>query len=224
MLSPVGFSSIFMADAHHVSKSALLDAALSVFRAKGYTATRVEDICEAAELTKGSFFHHFKSKEDLAIAAAEHWTNVTSPVFLSAEYRTLTDPLDRLLAYVDFRKALIKGGLPEFTCFAGTIVQEVYETHPAVRDACEKSITGHAAMLVADIEEAMHLYGVDHSFSAESLALYTQAVLQGAFVIAKAKQGPAVAVDCIDHLRLYIEKLFAHQPTAKHVRRKKRGA
>jgi TetR/AcrR family transcriptional repressor of nem operon len=198
-----------MANVHHESKAALLDAALSVFRAKGYTATRVEDICEAAELTKGSFFHHFQSKEDLVIAAAEHWITVTDPVFLSAAYQRLPDPLDRVLAYVDFRKSLLQGPLPEFTCFAGTIIQEVYETHPAVRDACEKSITGHAATLVADIDEAMRLYGVDRSFSAESLALYTQAVIQGAFILAKAKQGPAVAVDCMDHLHRHIKMLFA---------------
>jgi len=217
-------SSVFMPDVHHESKSALLDAALTVFRTKGYTATRVEDICEAAELTKGSFFHHFASKEDLAIAAAEHWISVTSPTFLSAKYRTLPDPLERLLAYVDFRKALLKGALPEFTCFAGTIIQEVYETHPAVRDACEKSISGHAAMLVADIDEAMRLYGVDRSFSAESLALYTQAVIQGSFILAKAKHGPAAAADCMNHLRRHIELLFAsRQPKAKRGRRKQRS-
>jgi TetR/AcrR family transcriptional regulator, transcriptional repressor for nem operon len=203
------FSGSFMADVHHESKAALLNAALAVFRVKGYAATRVEDICEAADLTKGSFFHHFKSKEDLALAAAEHWITVTSPTFVSAAYQTLPDPLDRLLAYIDFRKALLTGALPEFTCFAGTMIQEVYETHPAVRDACEKSISGHAATLEADIDEAMRLYCVDPSFSAESLALYTQAVMQGAFILAKAKQGPAVAVDCVDHLRRYIEMLFA---------------
>ncbi len=210
-----------MATVHHESKKALLDAALSVFRAKGYTATRVEDVCAAAELTKGSFFHHFRSKEDLAIAAAEHWIRVTSPTFLSAKYQSLPDPLERLLAYIELRKELLQGALPEISCFAGTIIQEVYETHPAVRDACEKSITGHAATLVADIEEAMRLYGVERSFSAESLALYTQAVLQGAFILAKAKQGTAVAVDSVDHLRRYIRMLFAsRQPTATHGRRK----
>jgi TetR/AcrR family transcriptional repressor of nem operon len=198
-----------MAGVHHESKVALLDAALSVFRVKGYSATRVEDICEAAELTKGSFFYHFKSKEDFAIAAAEHWLSVTSPAFLHAKYRTLHDPLERLLAYIDLRQELLQGTLPEITCFAGTIIQEVYETHPAVRDACEKSITSHAALLVADIDEAMRLYGVDRSFSAESLALYTQAVMQGAYILAKATQGPAVAIDCVNHLRRYIKMLFA---------------
>jgi TetR/AcrR family transcriptional regulator, transcriptional repressor for nem operon len=51
-----------MGEANHPSKEKLLDAALQVIRTKGYTATRIEDICEAAGLTKGSFFHHFKSK------------------------------------------------------------------------------------------------------------------------------------------------------------------
>lgn len=204
-----------MADVHHESKAALLDAALSVFRSKGYTATRVEDICEAAEVTKGSFFHHFESKEEFAIAAADHWIAVTSPAFESAAYRSLPDPVDRLLAYIDFRKALLTGALAEYTCFAGTIIQEVYETHPAVRDACKESISGHAATLEADIEEAMLLYCADRPFSAESLALYTQAVIQGAFILAKAKQGPAVAVDCLEHLRRYIQLLFVRrQPAA----------
>ena len=57
----------------HESKTKLLDATLKVVRAKGYTATRIEDVCAEARLTKGSFFHHFKSKEDLALSAAAHW-------------------------------------------------------------------------------------------------------------------------------------------------------
>jgi TetR/AcrR family transcriptional repressor of nem operon len=45
-------------------------------------------------------------------------------------------------------------------------------------------------------------------WSASSLALYIQSVLQGSFILAKAKHGPAVAADCIDHLRRYLEMLF----------------
>src|ERR1700691_5099146 len=106
-------------DTRHESKTRLLQAALTVIRTKGYTATRIEDLCEAAGLTKGSFFHHFSSKEELALAAAEHWNTVTGGLFASAPYRRLVDPLDRLLAYVDFRKAILQGELPDFTCFVG---------------------------------------------------------------------------------------------------------
>jgi TetR/AcrR family transcriptional repressor of nem operon len=62
--------------------------------------------------------------------------------------------------------------------------------------------------LEADIAEAMKLYGVRAKWSAQSLALHTQTVLQGAFILAKAKGGPAVAMASIDHLRRYVELLF----------------
>jgi TetR/AcrR family transcriptional regulator, transcriptional repressor for nem operon len=195
-------------DTRHESKTKLLDAALHVIRAKGYTATRIEDICEAAGLTKGSFFHHFKSKEELALGAAEHWDVVTAGVFASAPYRGLPDPLDRLLGYVDFRKALLQGELPEFTCLVGTMVQEVYQTHPPIREACGKSINEHAAEVESDIAEAMRKYDIDAEWSAKSLALYTQAVIQGALILAKAKGGPDAAAACLDHLRWYLEMLF----------------
>lgn len=192
----------------HESKTKLLDAALKVVRSKGYTATRVEDICAEAGVTKGSFFHHFKSKEDLALAAAAHWDEMTSGLFASAPYHQHTDPLDRLLAYVDFRKELLGGELADFTCFAGTIIQEAYDTHPEVRQACERNVSGHAQTLVPDIKAAMEKYRVEGEWSAESLALHTQAVIQGAFILAKARGGHQVVADSLDHLRRYLELLF----------------
>jgi TetR/AcrR family transcriptional repressor of nem operon len=199
----------YMIDARHESKTKFLNAAMHVIRVKGYTATRIEDVCAEAGLTKGSFFHHFKSKEDLALAAAEHWEEVTSSLFRSAPYRQLTDPLDRVLAYVDFRKEILRGELADFTCLMGTMVQEVYDTNPDIREACNRSISSHAATVEADIAEAMRKYGIEAEWTAQSLALYTQATLQGAFILAKAKSGSEIAVDCIDHLHRYIEMLFS---------------
>jgi TetR/AcrR family transcriptional regulator, transcriptional repressor for nem operon len=198
----------------HESKTKFLNSALHVIRAKGYTAARVEDICEAAGLTKGSFFHHFSSKEDLVLSAAEHWNTVTGGLFAIAPYRSLADPLERLLAYIEFRKLLLQGDLPDFTCFVGTMVQEVYGTHPSIREACEQSITGHASTLEPDIAEAIRKYGIAADWTPASLALYTQAVLQGAFILAKAKESAEVAAACLDHLRRYFEMLFT-PPGAK---------
>ena len=194
--------------ARHESKSRLLDASLHVIRARGYAAATVDDICDYAGLTKGSFFHHFEGKEELALEAVAHFSSLARSVFAAAPYRTLSDPLDRLLGYVDFRKAILRGELPDYTCLFGTMVQEIYETHPAIRSACEKGISEHAASLEADIAEAMRKYMVGAEWSAKSLALYTQAVIQGAFILAKSKNGPAVAGECLDHLRRYLELLF----------------
>ena len=140
--------------------------------------------------------------------AAGYWSDTTAAFFASAPYRALPDPLDRLLAYIDFRKAILQGALPDFTCLVGTMVQEIYDTHPALREACNRSISEHAATLVPDIKAAMRKRGVKGKWTAESLALYTQASIQGAFILAKSKQNAAIAADCIDHLRRYVELLF----------------
>jgi len=196
------------AQAQHESKTRILDAALRVIRAKGYSATTIDDVCLAAGLTKGSFFHHFKSKEELALAATGHFAAMADSLFAQAPYRALQDPLDRLLGYVDFRKAILQGTLPEFTCLLGTMVQETFESHPAIRDACGTYIGAHAAEVAKDIGEAKSRYAPDANWSAESLGFYTQAVIQGAFILAKAKGGPQVAAECLGHLRRYLEMLF----------------
>jgi TetR/AcrR family transcriptional regulator, transcriptional repressor for nem operon len=187
----------------------LLEAALSLIREKGYSSTSVDELCTQAGVTKGAFFHHFKSKDALAVAAANHWSEITGIFFETAPYHQHSDPLDRVLGYLDFRKAILKGEIAEFTCLVGTMVQEAYGTNPDIREACEASISGHAAKVEADIVQAMKRYRIRRvPWTAESLALHTQAVLQGAFILAKAKGGATIAAASIDHLHRYIELLF----------------
>jgi TetR/AcrR family transcriptional repressor of nem operon len=190
------------------ARERLLEVARDMIRARGFAATTVDDLCRAAGVTKGAFFHHFDSKEALGVAAAEYWTRTTSALFAAAPYHNHADPLDRLLAYVAFRKALIAGDPAAFTCLAGTMAQEVYADHPAIRDACAASILGHAATLEPDIAAAMAAHGVAGDVTPASLAAHAQAVLQGAFVLAKATGDPDVARDCVDHLERYLRLLF----------------
>ena len=197
----------------HESKARLLDAALHVIRAKGFNAARIEDVCDTAGLTKGSFFHHFKSKDELATSAVQHWSAMTNAAFAQAPYQNLADPLARVLGYLDFRKAILQGPLPDVTCLLGTMVQEVYDTHPALRQACEKGIGSHAADVAKDIAAAKRLYAPKARWTPESLSLHIQAVLQGAFILAKATQSTQVADECLAHLRRYLVLLFDSSAT-----------
>ncbi len=189
------------------SRIKLLNAALGVIRAKGYSATTVDELCAAAGVSKGAFFHNFASKEALAVEAANHWSDVTSGLFASAAYHQLADPLDRVMGYLDLREQLLDGPVEEFTCLVGTMVQEAFGSSDAIRAACEVSIAGHAQKLESDISEALASRAIT-GVSARSLALHTQAVLQGAFILAKAMGGPAVARDSVVHLKRYVEMLF----------------
>ena len=193
----------------HESKTKLLDAALHVIRAKGYAATTIDDICRQAGVTKGSFFHHFKSKDELALAAASYWGTMTGGFFAAAPYHKLKDPLDRLLGYVDFRAEILQGDLPDYTCLLGTLVQETYATHPDIRAACDQGMSSHIAELTRDVEAAKNLYAPRAQWSAESVGYFIQAVLQGGFIFAKAKQNSDAVRQSLAHLRRYLEALFS---------------
>ncbi len=191
----------------NATRTKLLEAARDVIRAKGYAATTVDDICAAAGVTKGGFFHHFPSKERLGLDAIDLFNTMAASLF-AAPFATALDPRDRLLGYIDLRASLLNREIPQFTCLLGTLVQEIHATHPALRDACDAGMTTHVATLTRDIEAAKALYARDADWSAESLGYFMQSVLQGAFVFAKAKQNPAVVAESLAHLKRYLIALL----------------
>lgn len=188
------------------ARDKLLDAAVTLIRRQGFAATSVDQLCAAAGVTKGAFFHHFASKEALGVAAAEHWVAVTAPLFERALYHAEPDALARVLAYLDLRERLIAGETDAFTCLAGTLAQEVHQSHPAIARAAEAAIGGHARTLEADIAAALADHGVT-GIDAAGLALYFQTVLQGGFVLAKAAGDTEPARDGVRHLKRYVTLL-----------------
>lgn len=194
------------------AKTRLLEAARDMIRKNGFTATSVSDLCQEAEVTKGAFFYHFKTKEALGVAAAHFWAETTGKLFAQAPYHEPEDPLERVLAYLAFRRAIIGGESFEYTCLAGTMVQELHDSSPTIRDACAECIFGHAETLQQDIKMAMKARNIDSNWHAEGLARHTQAVLQGAFILAKASNDADIARESIDHLIRYIKALFSDGP------------
>ena len=190
------------------ARDTLLNAAVDLIRQNGFTATSVDDLCRHAGVTKGAFFHHFPTKEALGIAAAAHWTDTTGAFFADAPYHASADPLDRVRAYLKMRRDMMDGPLPAFTCYLGTTVQECFGAAPALRDACRSSIERHAETLESDIDAAIRKYPPARPVDAAGLALHFQAVIQGAFVLAKAWDDPATARASMDHLIAYVDLLF----------------
>ncbi len=162
-----------MQDTAHPTRIKLLDAALQLIRSKGYCATTVAELCAPSGLGKGSLFHHFKSKEELAIAAAQHWNAVTGAQFASAPYQQIDDPRERILAYIGFRSQIVQGDLANVTCLLGTMVQVTHDSHPANCAVCRERIESHARMLTPIIAQAKALYAPHAIWNAENLALYT---------------------------------------------------
>jgi TetR/AcrR family transcriptional repressor of nem operon len=196
------------------ARKRLIDAAHALVRRQGWTGTSVDQICATAGVTKGAFFHHFASKEALGVAAAQAWTDrAEAHIFDNAALTAIEDPLERLLAHIDLRAALLEGAAEDYTCFVGTMVQEAFATSDPLRSAGQASLAAYTERLAADIDLALERYGSTVAVNAQSLANFVQAVLQGAFVLAKGQGDPAVAHESVAHLRRYVEMLFGRDPS-----------
>lgn len=189
------------------ARARLIDAARSMVRHRGFAATSVDDLCAAAGVTKGAFFHHFPSKEALGVALVDDWTQMTAAMFAQHPYNALPDPLDRVFAYIDLRRELLDQPLPEFSCVAGTTVQEVYESSPAIRTAAEHSIRSGFDHVLPHLKAALAAHPVP-GMTAESLAQQFQVVTQGGIILAKALNDAAPARAAFDHLERYLRLLF----------------
>ncbi|MFC0587876.1 TetR/AcrR family transcriptional regulator [Novosphingobium aquiterrae] len=192
------------------ARGQILEAAVKLVRMHGFAATSVDQLCKAAGVTKGAFFHHFASKEALGVALADYWSTSTGGFFAEAPYHHHERAIDRVLGYIDLRSTLLSGPPEAFSCVAGTMLQESFHDSDAIRRACEASIMTNARALEADIARALTDVGLPEQ-QAPGLARHVQTVLQGAFILAKTQDPAAAAAlarEAIGHLRHYFELLF----------------
>ena len=119
-----------------------------LMRQRGFTATTVDDICAEAQVTKGGFFHYFKSKDEIAKAAVERFHEGKLKDFQDAPFRKLADPLDRVFGRLDFAKKS-SGGSKQVTkgCLMGMFAQELSFTNPELRDTCREVFVRVAKIL-----------------------------------------------------------------------------
>jgi TetR/AcrR family transcriptional repressor of nem operon len=190
------------------TRQKLLDAAQQLMLAKGYTATSVDEICDAAGLTKGSFFHYFEGKEHLGRSVAERFYASMQQLVQAAPFHRKKDPLDRVLGRVDFYIDLARRPDAAKGCLLGTFVQELSDTHPAIRSVCACCFDDSARSFKQDLDEAKAKYAPRARWSSQGLAEHLTAVVQGAIILAKAKQDPKVMTESLLHFREYLKCVF----------------
>jgi TetR/AcrR family transcriptional repressor of nem operon len=191
------------------TKRKLLDAAAELMRSNGYNATTVDDICAAAGVTKGGFFHYFKSKEEIAKAALLRFYEGRFQTSLNAPFRKLEDPLDRVLGRLDFAieaftdpKHRTKG------CLIGMFAQEMSFASQELRAAAGEILERHARDFEEDLVAAKLSHAPAMDFDAYQIARLYVSTYQGGLMMAKASGSSAVLVENINQFRRYLLMLF----------------
>ncbi len=189
------------------TKARLLDAAQVLMLAKGFTATTVDEICEKADLTKGSFFHYFESKEELGRKLLERFcaANAQKTQGCCGAER---DPLKRVYNYIDGLIELSHDPVMARGCLLGTFAQELSDTHPKIRQVCDNAFGAWAKQFGDELAQAKAAYAPRATFDPRSVAEHLIAVLEGSLIVGKARQDRKTLGRSLGHFKTYLKSLF----------------
>ena len=190
------------------TKEQLFDSAQRLILSKGFVGTTVDDVCKAAKVTKGSFFHYFKSKDDLAKQLLERYCCDSATQFKGACCAGTADPLERVYGFLDSMMEMTRRN--EGGCLVGSMAQELSETHPEIRLICGQAFEGMAGILEKDLKAAKAKYAPKSAaINPESLARHFVVVLEGTLLVSKVKKGDsAKAGEGLKHYKEYLKALF----------------
>ena len=192
------------------SRQDLLNAAQELMLAKGFGATSVDEICRKAKLTKGSFFHYFKSKDDLGAALLERFccsTQAQMKECCSCQEKE-KDPLKRVESHIDFAIKMSKERVGTKGCLIGTFAQELSDTHPQIRSMCARAFREWGKLIAADLREAKAKYKTKANFDPQDLAQHFIAIIEGAEILAKAQGDKKIVKKSLEYFRDYIKRIF----------------
>ncbi|MBI4384998.1 MAG: TetR/AcrR family transcriptional regulator [Nitrospinae bacterium] len=192
---------------HPERKERLLYAAKGLMLDKGFVATSVDEICEAAGVTKGTFFHYFKSKEELGEELVERFAAHFAEQMREAACCAGDDPLDRFYGCVDL-SIKMADCQDEKGCLLGTFVQEMHQSHPQIRKLCDKGFNSVLRACKADLAEARKKYAPKADIDVEGLAEHFVAITQGSMILMKAKGDRSIMKRTLTHYKRYLKSIF----------------
>jgi len=174
----------------------ILSAGLEALHGRGFNATSVQDITEAAGAPKGSFYNHFASKEDLGAAVVEHYA-----ARLEKRGAILSDaalpPLTRIRGH--FEALIASGRFPDAPgCLLGNFGAELSNQSPVIRSRVAVAFDEWTRSLARVVGEARDAGDLSVNTDPEATAAFLIDAWEGAVLRAKVKQNGAPLVAFLD--------------------------
>ena len=167
----------------------IVEAALDQFHARGFNATGVKDITEAAHVPKGSFYNHFESKEALADVALARYGESRRLAELADQS---VEPLARLRAHFEFLRSETER-LYDYKrgCMFGNFGAEIADHSDPLRDTVRESFHAWAEAIAAPLAEAEAAGTVRAGLDPETTARFLLSAWEGTLISARADRGAA---------------------------------
>lgn len=201
-----------MATKGEATRIRILDAAQSLILEHGYGGVSVDQIINSIGLTKGAFFHHFKSKSDLARQLIDRFADEGVQLFednMARAKKLSDDPLQQLLILVGLYQELFDGLTEPYPgCLLASYVYELQQFDDDIKPVINREFLLSREELTNLIDEIKQKYPPRQPVDATALADMFMSTFEGAFVLSKSLNEPDVTVQQLRLYKTFVEALF----------------
>ena len=166
----------------------LIDVGLELMHQHGYNATGLTEILNAADVPKGSFYHHFGSKEDFAAAALERYVARGAKHVADVLKGSNVQPLKRLKRYFNDLTKMYGQHAPIPGCMMGRFTLEIAAENPQLRKQTSAAFGRWQHDIATVVQEAVTQKELPAGTDPESLAGFLLNSWQGALLRSQAEK------------------------------------
>ena len=189
------------------TRERIVEAGLYLFWLQGYAATGMAEILARAEANAGSFYHFFKTKEELLLAVLELYIQSLEPVVVQPVLGAIADPVERVFGILEFyRQNLLKTGCT-YGCPIGRLALEIPEEQFRVHKRLADNFDGWTAAIEKCLGDARERFPEETNFA--TLSKFVLTVMEGGVMQARAHRDVAPFDASVEHLREYFRLMMA---------------
>ncbi len=188
------------------TKQKIIETAATIFNKNGYVGTSIADIVKSTGIHKSGIYKHFKSKDEIAVAAFDYSLGLIVSAVIDRVGQEET-AIDRLLAFVN----TFKGFTTEPICVGGcpvlNMAVESDDTHPGLRLHVQTAVNGVRALIGSIVELGIRQGEIVANTDIEQVSTIIFVTIEGAIMMSKLYGNDVYLDRAILHLHQYIDDL-----------------
>jgi TetR/AcrR family transcriptional repressor of nem operon len=189
-----------------VTKELIVENAAGLFNTIGYHRTSMSDLMQATGLEKGGIYNHFKSKDELAIAAFEYAVKVFGKR-IQERVTKEKSPLKKLYALIDGFQANVEdppleGGCPLLNCAV-----ENDQSNDALKEKAREAVDSLTRFVEGLVIDAQAAKEIRKKFSPKQVATFIISSIEGGIMLSRLYEDKRRMGMVADSIREYLSDL-----------------
>jgi AcrR family transcriptional regulator len=198
-----------MSNKGSLTRQSVIDKSLQIFSVKGYYNASINDILEATGLTKGGFYGHFASKEDLWTAAYDKAVEIWKGIVFKG-IREIDDPIERLAKTIENDlQDYIGSGVFDGGCFFFNNLVELSGQSAPLSGRILRGLEDFSRLLASWLAEADRKGMLRPGLDLKGIADFVVVSVNGAAALFSASRDPRILRETVMQLRSYLDHLKA---------------